>query len=309
MSGPRFLIHGLVVESELPLGARAASEAVAADLRICRARGPASPVPGAAKLMAERSAPKRFSAFRHARGYTLVFSDVCEFWLDPVERVARLYAAAETDPEIVALLVTGALLPFFLSLSGSLVLHASAIELDGAVVAIAGASGIGKSTLAGLACAAGPFLMADDALRVEKSGRSWFGYLGVPALRLREPAWPIGALLAGDARYSVDGRLTAASASGSSTPRAPLRCVLLPRYLASRGPIELEPVARPRAAVALLGALRIGSWCDAAILEQQTRAIATLVRDVPIATLRVPRFESYDRTAAEELVSALRSKS
>lgn len=308
MSAPLFLIHGLLVESEVPLGAHAASDGRATDLRICRARGPAAAVLSLPELLAERDEPKRFRALRHERGYVLVFSDVCEVWLDPVERVARLYSAAEPDPEILALLITGALLPFMLSLSGGLVLHASAIELDREVFAIAGVSGTGKSTLAGLACSAGALLMADDALRVEKEGPRWFGYRGVQALRLREPAWPIGALLAGDARHSVDGRLSAAPRVASAAIRAPLRCILLPRYLRSPGPVELERVAGSRAVVELLGALRIGSWCDAKILEQQTRTIASLVRAVPICELRVPRYGTYDTAAGEELASALRGE-
>lgn len=55
-------------------------------------------------------------------------------------------------------------LPLVFACRGALLLHASAVAIDGGVVAIAGASGTGKSTLAAALVGAGGRLVADDAV-------------------------------------------------------------------------------------------------------------------------------------------------
>lgn len=308
MSARRYSIHGLLVESEIPLGDAASDDGAPADLTLRRTAEPL-PVVAGAELVAERRESKQFQAWRDAEGFTLVLSDVCSFRLDLARRCVHLHERAGLPEELATLLVSGVLLPFVLSLSGGLVLHASAIELDGVLFAVAGPSGVGKSTLAALACVGGAQPFADDALRVEQRESGWVGHQGVRALRLRERAWSIGALVAGESRHSVDGRLSTTAHAEPTSTCVPLERILLPRHRQTPGPVQLEVAPRAMAALELLKSLRVGSWLSSAILEQQTRAVAALVRYVPVVFLRVPRFERFDGEAAKGLVAALRGRS
>ncbi len=68
---------------------------------------------------------------------------------------------------MIPVLLAGNLLAIVLGLRGAAVLHASAVELNGAAIAFVGPTGAGKSTAAALLCAAGGAIVGDDAARVE----------------------------------------------------------------------------------------------------------------------------------------------
>lgn len=307
MSALQYSLHGLGVESDVIIDAQPLAAGGLVNMQVRSVAGAAPSLTSEAELLAERGGTRRFSAFRDAAGYALTLSDLCTFRVDRGLAMAQIHRSADLDDEIASLFITGALLPFVRSLAGSVVLHASAIAVGGSVVAIAGESGSGKSTLAGLACAAGLSMFADDALCIDPGASQWSAHQGSPTLRLREPAWPIVALLRAEFRRSADGRLSVRPASASASGALPLQRILLPRYLERDGRIRRETVAKTIGMVELLRALRIGSWRDPAILERQTRLVAALVRDVPIEYLRVPRFESLDARAAEQLRVALRA--
>lgn len=307
MSALQYSLHGLGVESDVIIDAQPLAAGAPVNFKVRTVAGAAPSLDGEAELLAERTGTRRFSAFRDSAGYVLTLSDLCTFRVDRGFAMAQIHRSADLDDEIASLFITGALLPFVRSLAGSVVLHASAITVGGSVVAIAGESGSGKSTLAGLACAAGLSMFADDALCIDPGASQWSAHQGSPTLRLRESAWPIVALLRGEARRSVDGRLSTRPASAANSGALPLERILLPRYIERGGRVQRESVAKTTGMVELLRALRVGSWRNAAILEQQTRLIAALVRDVPVEYLRVPRFASLDAIAAEQLRAALRA--
>jgi hypothetical protein len=70
------------------------------------------------------------------------------------------------DPDVVATLIVGGILGGCLFQRGWLVLHASAVQVGDAVVAMTGPSGVGKSTLAAAFVARGYSLVTDDVLPV-----------------------------------------------------------------------------------------------------------------------------------------------
>ena len=137
-------------------------------------------------------------------------------------------SAVPTRPSIsgmVAILVTGLLVAYLLILDGQCVLHASAVEVDGAAVAFLGRSGIGKSTMATLCCAAGARLVTDDVLRLDTtSGVHCIGRTRAPAASLarRRGRWKASA----PRRRRPDGRR-----SGGGDSHVGARC--LPARLAT----------------------------------------------------------------------------
>lgn len=81
---------------------------------------------------------------------------------------------AGADPEFVSHLVIDFVLPVCLDLLGRLVVHATAVELNGSVIVFAAPTGSGKSTLAIAMARRGGAMVADDALVVEhRDGQSW----------------------------------------------------------------------------------------------------------------------------------------
>ena len=80
------------------------------------------------------------------------------------------YRAPTAPLDLIAILIAGSLAAYLLSAEGRLVLHASAVEVDGKALAFVGQSGQGKTTMATLLCAAGYPFVADDLLPVGRSG-------------------------------------------------------------------------------------------------------------------------------------------
>jgi hypothetical protein len=100
-------------------------------------------------------------------------------------RRLALAAPAGAAPWRPLLLLFGRALPVAATLQGLESLHASAVVIDGHVVALAAASGTGKSSLATHLVAQGAGFFTDDVLAVERSGG---GVLAHPGPRLAKVA-------------------------------------------------------------------------------------------------------------------------
>jgi hypothetical protein len=87
----------------------------------------------------------------------------------------------------------GQVLPFAALLQGLEVFHASAVEIDGRVLAISGASGLGKSTLALQLYLAGAGFVADDVLALEERDGTVIAHAGVAMTKFRR--WTTSGLL------------------------------------------------------------------------------------------------------------------
>jgi hypothetical protein len=79
----------------------------------------------------------------------------------------------------------GQVLPFAALLQGLEVFHASAVEMDGRAVAISGASGLGKSTLALELHLSGAGFLTDDVLAVEVCDDGVLAHAGVAMAKVR----------------------------------------------------------------------------------------------------------------------------
>lgn len=118
--------------------------------------------------------------------------------------------------------LTGQVLPFAALLQGLEVFHASAVEIDGRAIAISGASGLGKSTLALELHRSGAGFLTDDVLAVEVRDDAVLAHAGVAMakvrrataagmLEVRRPVAPVAEPLPLEAfcllRASDDGRV------------------------------------------------------------------------------------------------------
>ena len=111
--------------------------------------------------------PPEVGDFRYEQtpeGYTFTFRGLVIFVLDPDGQ--RLKLSNDVGEMLTSLL--RALAPKLLALQGELVLHASAVELNGIVIAFTGASGAGKTTTARTLTEAGGQIVCEDQLWIAR---------------------------------------------------------------------------------------------------------------------------------------------
>lgn len=132
------------------------------------------------------------SAWWNAAGCRLHIEDVGEFWVAADGHAfAVLRRADAADRSAIEEALLGPSLILTLALNGVWCLHASAVSRNGAVIAIAGESGQGKSTLAAFLDAdpgARWRRIADDILPVRLSPRGPVALPRFPQLKLPAPA-------------------------------------------------------------------------------------------------------------------------
>ena len=226
----------------------------------------------------------------------------CDFAIDREARTVVSQTDPSADAGLTGVWLAGLVVAFLLNLEEHAVLHASAVEIDGAVVAFAGPSGAGKSTLAALMCAAGARLVSDDVLRVEtQDGPVCVG--GAPQLRLRPGAgWALEQFAtAPPTSPTADGRLAIAPPPARAT-RLPLAVVVLPRLSAGADAVGLREVDGAQALVALAASSRIVGWTQPEMARRQFHAIAAIAERVRVVEATLPSAAA----ARPEIVASLR---
>lgn len=172
---------------------------------------------------------------------------------------------------------------------GYLVLHGSAVAINGRAVVFCGASGWGKSTLAAALHRRGHLLLADDfaAIRVGVGGASV--QIGPPLLKL----WPDSARALGFDAAALPRIHPLADKRRIRTRRRPAgaRAVRLGRVviLAPGSPPEIATLGPQEALIELLRHSYGARTLAALHAADHFARCAALVRTVPVARLRAPR--------------------
>jgi hypothetical protein len=202
----------------------------------------------------------------------------------------------------------GQVLPFVSTLRGLEPLHASAVAIDGAAVAIVGPSGGGKSSLAAELASHGAPIVADDVLALEAGDEGLVAHPGTGLLSLR---WATIHRM-GRARVAQLGRRVGANAEAVrlSVPRqeAPLPLAVLYRLEAASKLREVQLVSTPAPDPRTL----LGSTFNLAVrtptrLAKQLDVCARLARTVRIVTVRIPPEADHAQVAEELLDDVLRA--
>lgn len=196
-------------------------------------------------------------AYFHRNGpqYIVRFPGMADFEVSADGKTAQAWPAPGTAAATVHHLYLNQVLPLALSRQGRLVLHASAVEIDGQAVAFMAESGRGKSTLAAsFAANCGRFL-TDDGLQVQWLQGEPFAVPSHPSVRLWEDSR--AALLGQEpvsvpsAEYSSKARLLAGPRLSFCKATLRLRRV----YLLGSGEsavIAFRPVKPAEAVVAMV---------------------------------------------------------
>jgi hypothetical protein len=181
-----YVAYGTGVSSTVPLTPARPAAAAAPGIAITHHPEPA---PGEAWRWRERALDPGdrvwLSVGVGPDGYRLRFEGGGDFVISADGRRIRAHEVGEPDDLLVHLLLDQ-VVPLALSQAQAFVLHASAVATDHGGVALVGAAGAGKSTLAAGLGACGCPVVADDALVVERRESGWMALPAYPGARV----WP-----------------------------------------------------------------------------------------------------------------------
>lgn len=206
-------------------------------------------------------------------------------------------------PRMLRLFLLGSALGILAAQRGLLLLHANAVVVDGAVVAFAGPSGTGKSTLAAWFERAGYEVVADDvcAIRFDESGLP-VAWPGLPRIKLWGEA--IGALgietsalepvIDGLDKYQIPLRT-----KGSAPRPIPFRALCILARTAGNGPGSIDKLAGRAAFEAIIAQTYRGKYLGPLGLSAQHFAQASQLaaRAEVLAVTRAWGFDAFEREA------------
>jgi hypothetical protein len=188
---------GLALRSEFPLPGltSSSSEAEAGgdrEIALALSPNPADPFEGAERLQ-EWHYPNGTLGLTidrdEGRGYRFYLFGAGVFVLAADGERALLHLdPAHADQWDWRRYLIGQVLPFAALLHGLEVFHASAVELGGGAVLLAGGSGLGKSTLALNMHLGGAGFLADDSVAIELAGDRLLAYPAIATAKVREGA-------------------------------------------------------------------------------------------------------------------------
>lgn len=274
-----YSVYGLTIRSEIPLPMLVSSSGGQAD----------------ASVLLGELGDVTAELHRIPWGYRLDPEEAHILWEGIATYVARagkeviVDPAPDSDPRSVQLGVLGPAFAALLHQRGFLLLHASAVEIDGVAVGFLGSSGWGKSTMAAALHAAGYPLVVDDVVAVRFDAGRPEVYPGFPQFKL----WPdaLGALGADPTTLpTIDPemdkrarRITEGFCTAESLPLGRLY------VLSTGGSIEIESL-NPREAFLQLAYHSYGiQWLHEVSGSAHFLNRAELARSLPVQRLRRPR--------------------
>lgn len=249
------------------------------------------------------------------------FPGLCSFRISPAEMRIECAPQPEVNAPTVVHLILDHAIPRLLSMKpGHIVLHASAVQVDGEVMAILGHSGQGKSTLAGWFASRGFSILTDDCLllRRDESKQQWLAYPSYQSVRL----WPdsVNALGIDEASLREFAHYSSKKRTGKETNfrfapgGAPLRaCFVLDAgdegAAEHSGPPEIQPIPVGQIFVALMLAVFRLDAEDEEINRREFEILTNLADTVKFWSLRYERRYDWLPEVEKIMIDALRSSS
>jgi hypothetical protein len=304
----RFAVCGLTVASDVPLPGADSSPDGEADLVMAQAGRrvvPATIAEGRRlQAVALRGVPQ-YSTVEQSDGSVLLrVHGLVDFLIHADRRSVLVWRDPACSVEMLGILAAGNLIATVLMLRGETALHASAVESSGRAVAFVAHSGMGKSTLASLACAQGARFVTDDLLRIVHGDDGVVRcHRGSAESRLRRPVSDVTGH-ASASWTSADGRRVWCP-QRSLEPQPELAAVVLPIVEDDRQQIELEKLSPGRAVVELTMRPRLLGWNDAQARANVFTDFARLARSVPVVRARLPWGPPFDPALPGALLAAV----
>ncbi|MBN1868028.1 hypothetical protein JW916_12140 [Candidatus Sumerlaeota bacterium] len=284
-------LYGLRVCSEIALPApRAQSDLPPYDLEFCQGEGPAIPDDApSGRVLAELDlgGGRGYTLTDGGNDYALRFHGIGDFRIDPDLRTIHVCLLDGIGPEVAALFLVGNVVACVLTLAGESVLHASAVETNGAALAIAGGSGMGKSSLAALLCAQGARFVTDDLLRLQPDGKGWRCFPGTGQLRLRKDAASLAeGFPASRLSTTPDDRVAVRMPDNPSMPL--LRAIVVPHRTRDGDMVKMERLARSEALFHLMAYPRIRELPRNEPFQRRIDFLGRVATSVPVFKAHIP---------------------
>ena len=301
----RVLMHGLVVEAAFPIAALPTQN----DIEVrCSSRlfGWSEGLPVGSLVARAQSALGVTSMQVFAEEHNMVVDfpgflrAVLTTDLRQGETKVEFSAGQPEAAELVPVLlspVVGALA----MMHGALVLHATAVLIDGRAVLLLAERGGGKSSIAALLGSAGMPLLSEDVCAVRFEERYPVAASGVQEIRLRTTSpWLCDLPGLTGADTHPDGR-NVVTPPRSSLPTAPVGSVAIVRLDRNAHRVTVDPIPGAHAVGAVLASQR----CTAvghALIGPNFAAAVDLVEQAPTSVVTVPWApERRNRPLGEEL--------
>jgi hypothetical protein len=248
-----------------------------------------------------------YSLVRDQDRCVLRYPGLCEFVGDPILSDVTVHLHPGVDPGLVRVLAAGALIAIHLRLRHELVLHASAVRVDGRALAFVGASGMGKSTLAAALCREGHELVSDDVLRVDLTDPAVVrAHPGSTETRLRLSARHLADTAPPDTvRPTADGRLAVRPAAWSTAPLPLLACVVPRPSHRAEEDVAVERLPPVASLMRLSQFPRIVGWIDPISTAADFQALGDLIERVPVFEARIPWGLPFAPGVLDRLIEAV----
>ncbi len=232
--------------------------------------------------------------FRSDDGFIVRFIDQADFAIttDCSSIVCR--PTPEATPTAIAELFQNQVMPMILGHGGEIVIHASGVATQFGVLAFAGPTCRGKSTLAAALARRGFPLLTDDGLILNRFGDEYLVRPNMPGLRLRADSEAALFGLQGDARHDGPGKRRIAARDMVPFQQSPMRLGAI--HLLGTGAVdtvEIAPIGEAEALSSLMNCCFILDAEDKHRLRAHFDRLADLVREVPCFSLDYPRDYAY----------------
>jgi hypothetical protein len=227
---------------------------------------------------------------RVRRGLTLQFPRCAEF--DITGRSIRCRPSPAAGRRTIRHLLLDQVLPAVVARGKRLVLHASAVAIDGRAIAFVGPSGAGKSTTAAALVRQGATTIADDALVLRPGGAASATMSAIPTypgLRLWPDARGVVGRWRGVRTQPVTDDHCKQRWFGRAVPFTDRILPLSAVYLLERGPtLELSGVQPQHAMIAFVRASMVLDPTDRAAMQRGFELSSALAERAPVLRLIVP---------------------
>ena len=151
--------------------------------------------------------------YRVAESYLVRFPEIADFAIALDGRSVTCTPVPGMPQSTMTHLYLNQVQPLILSMSGKLVLHGSAVDIERRAIAFVGRSGQGKSTLAASFAIGGCPFLTDDGLVLEPDDYGYLAKPSHPSVRLwedsREALLPDDAATAPPVHYTTKSRFSA----------------------------------------------------------------------------------------------------
>ena len=244
--------------------------------------------------------------------YRLRFERGATFDVHPAD---RLIVASPNSDDVAQLtidhLLSDQVEPRILAHEGELIIHASAIGVNGASILFVGTSGVGKSTLAASFDQSGTAMLCDDAVIVEfADGRATARAL-YPSLRLHpdslEALFPDRYPTVAAAHHGNKRRLKISEQPAASAEPLPIAAIFALGATQPANGIQISPLSSAEVCMALVGNSFSLNPADLRRAGEKLRKAGVIAEHVPAFSLDYPRDYDLLPTVCAAVLKSVRS--